>query len=78
MVAQNGRASALSGHDALLRVQLRGAAPIAHTIRDARHKPPEHDRPEEDVGKFGRGLGLGLMLSVAIWIAMGAIFWPWW
>ena len=49
---------------------------MAHTIRGAQ-QPREHVRSEEDVGREGRGLALGLLLSVAFWIAAGAIFALW-
>ena len=51
---------------------------MAHMIRGARQETREHDRSEEDVGKEGRGLALGLLLSVAFWVAAGAIIALWW
>ena len=50
---------------------------MAHTIRDARQEPRELDRPEEDVGRAGRGLGLGILMGAAFWIVVGAIFVLW-
>ena len=55
-----------------------GAAPMAHTISDARHKPLDHQHPADDVGRFGRGLGFGISLSIALWLALGVTFSLWW